>query len=192
MDVLITSEPEKIPADVRLLQDGGRPLPANVQFFEEKFTLTGLVKSLVLGFALLVVGVLVIAFFFYVVFSPRPVTVSSGPTSFDFAIGGVGLAFLVGGYLLLSSVRSEYRLMREQGRGTDTRYGIFLVGDLLIRHGTVDTTIIPRPFFKGLAGNAVRYELKGEAKSFNLPDAFVGKEPRLVMQAIESWAASSP
>lgn len=192
MDVLITSEPEKIPPDIRQLQDPDRPLPTDVQFFEEKFTVTGLLKSLVLGFGLMVVGVLVIIFFFYVVFFPKPVTVYSGPTSFDFAIGGVGLAFLIGGYLLFASVRSEYRLMRAQGRGVDTRYGIFLAKELFVRRSTFDTTIIPRPFFKGLAGNAIRYEYKGEAKSFDLPGAFVGKDLRLVEQAIGNWAASSP
>jgi hypothetical protein len=190
MDVLIASEPDKIPPDVGQLQDGDKPLPASVQFFEEEFTLRGIVKSLVLGLALAVVGILVILFFFYVLFGPRPTTVYSGPTSFDFAIGGVGLAFLIGGYLLLASVRSEYRLMREQHRGRDTRYGIFLVKDMLISHNSSDTTIIPRPFFKGLAGGAVRYELKGEAKSFNLPGAFVGRDPRLVEQAIVEWASS--
>jgi hypothetical protein len=191
MDVLITSDPEKIPPDIRQLEDSSQPLPADVQFFEEKFTLAGLVKSLILGIVLMAVGILVIAFFFYVVFSPRLTTVYSGPTSFDFAIGGVGLAFLIGGYLLFVSVRSEYRLMREQARGADTRYGIFLVKDLFVRHSSVDTTIIPRPFFKGLAGNAVRYEFKGEVKSFNLLAAFVGSDPLFVAEAIEKWAASS-
>lgn len=191
MDVLITSEPEKIPPDIRQLQDRDRPLPTGVQFFEEKFTLGGIMKSLFFGLVLMAVAVLVILFFFWALFFAKPTTVYSGPTSFDFAIGGVGLAFLIGGYFLLSSVRSEYGLMRKQGRGVDTRYGIFLVKDLFIRHSSLETMAIPRPFFKGLVGNAVHYELKGEAKSFNLPKDFVGKDPRNVAQAIETWAAST-
>jgi len=81
--------------------------------------------------------------------------------------------------------------MREQQRGAVTRYGIFLVNDLLICRSWFDTTIIPRPLFKGLRGRAVHYDLEGAAKSFDLPSAIVGKEVREMDEAIEQWAMRS-
>ena len=71
------------------------------------------------------------------------------------------------------------------------RYGIFLLDNLLISHNWLDTTIIPRLFFKGLDGRAVKYELVGEAKSFNLPRETVCNDRDALAHAIRNWAGAA-
>ena len=53
MDVLITSQEEKLPPPVRALLDPAQPLPADAIFFEQKFTLAALLGRLLGGLALL-------------------------------------------------------------------------------------------------------------------------------------------
>lgn len=190
MDVLITSLPEKLPLEIRQLEDAGQPLPADVRFFEEKLTAASLLKPVILGVMLEILGVLLILPFLYLFPFRAPLTVYSPQFGYGAAFGATGVVFLFGGYLLLRSLRPRYRLMQQQHQGVDTRYGIFLTGDLLVSHSWFDTTIIPRSFFKGLQGNAVAYELNGSLKSFDLPGAFVGAEMPRVQQAIRDWADS--
>ena len=58
MEVIITSEPEKLPPDIRALLDEDRPLPEQVRFFEEKFTVSAQFKSWWLGgFSAAIIGV---------------------------------------------------------------------------------------------------------------------------------------
>lgn len=187
MDVLITSIPEKIPPEIRQLQDGSRPLPADVAFFEEKFTLSGMLKSAMLGLILTIVGLVLMFVFIYLLFFIPRNTVYSSSGDYEFWIGGVGFVFLIGGWLMLKSLGGSYRLMRQQHQGIDTRYGIFLTGDLLVSHNWLETTIIPRPFFKGVVDGAIRYEVGGSVKSFDLPGAIVGKDTQLLEAAVRAW-----
>jgi hypothetical protein len=183
--IIITSLPEKLPEEVRALIDEQRPLPADVPFFEERFTLASIAGTTVMGIVVIVLGVVLSLIgvlaalgkaFLLGLIVPFPVPLLAG------------VVCLFGGYLLVSSLGGRTKLGREQAAGAVTRYGIFLLGDLLICRSFFDTTVIPRPFFKGLEGRAVHYELDGAAKSFNLPAAIVGRDVRDMDAAIAEWA----
>jgi hypothetical protein len=78
--------------------------------------------------------------------------------------------------------------MKQQRAGRQTRYGVFLLDDLLISRDWFDTTIIPRPFFKGLDGREVRYQLLGQEKTFDLPREIVCNNQDALASAVRKWA----
>jgi hypothetical protein len=187
MDVLITSDAAKLPPDIAQLQDDSRPLPVGVQFFEEKFTFAGLVKQLLWALLFLAVGIIVFLVSVILMFTPDRNSTVYSSTSMVFLTGAViGLVFAIGGWIFLKSLWPKYRLMRGQSSGRTTRYGIFLTGDLLISRSFEDTTVIPKPSFKGVKNGAVQYDLKGQDKSFNLPDTATAGA---LEAAIARWAA---
>lgn len=188
MDVLISSQPEKLPPEVRALQDSARPIPAGTRFFEEKFVFGGLVQQLGLGIALMVVGVLVLLFAIVVMFSPSNTTVYSDTSQYDVWLAVIGLVLVLGGYIFLSTLKSKYRTMKQQQSGIASRYGIFLSGDVLISTNLFDTTVVPRSRCKGVKDGAVQYELNGAVKSFALPKEIVGADRGALESAIRSWA----
>ena len=188
MDVLITSQPEKLSPEVRALQDPARPLPGGTRFFEEKFVFGGLVKQLGLGIALIAVGVPVLLFAIVVMFSPSNTTVYSDTSQYDVWLAVIGLVLVLGGYIFISTLKSKYRVMKQQQKGIASRYGVFLSGDLLIGNNSFDTTIIPRSRFKGVQAGAVQYEVNGAVKSFNLPEEIVGADRGALESAIRAWA----
>jgi hypothetical protein len=192
MEVLSTSDPDKLPPEVRELEDPAKPLPAGVQFFEERFSYLGLLKQFLLGVGVAVAGIVLMLACVLAFISDLHATPPYSSTSFEWKVGlGVGGAiFVYLGYWLVTSTWPNYRLLRQQRRGLHPRYGIFLTGDLLVRHSWFDTTIIPRPLFKGITGGAVHYEEKGETKSFTLPE-IVDNGNAALAAAIETWDAKA-
>jgi hypothetical protein len=81
--------------------------------------------------------------------------------------------------------------MKRQREGAQSRYGVFLLDDLLVSHGWFDTTVIPRPSFKGLDGRAVKYALLGEVQTFDLPREIVRDGQDALANAIRSWASAA-
>ena len=185
MQVIITSMPEKLPEEVRAMIDESRPLAAGIGFFEERFTTGGSVRNLALGVVLGLLGMLFAAFGVYLILHSG--TGQRGLDTYDFMPLVAGLVLILGAYLLISSLGGRRALIRDQEAGRRTRYGIFLGGDLLVSRSWFDTTVIPRPLFKGLARRAVQYELDGQVKSFALPSLFVGIDPAQVEAAILGW-----
>jgi hypothetical protein len=191
MDVLIGVGSDKLPPQVRDLEDPQQPLPAGAQFFEEKFASGGLVRQFMLGLLLVVIGPPLILFSLALIsHTSRWTYYYSDSWQYMYYIGGAGVASVIAGVALIWSIVPKYRLMKRQGEGTQTRYGVFLLDDLLIRHGWFDTTVIPRPFFQGLDGRAVKYVLLGEAKTFDLPREIVRDGQDALANAIRCWASN--
>lgn len=205
MAVLITSDADKLPSEVRLLLDSSASLPPGTQFFEEKFTIRGAGKALVLGLLLVLLGGLALPLGFALLID------SGGRTGVqaDFAVLGVGVVLLFGAYFMLASLRGRMRLRALQRRGLVTRHGIFLDADRLISHSLFDTTIIPRSDFTGLTDGSVHYVFNGVndvndvndvigtksggagngvEKTFALPVELVGRERATLEDAIRAWA----
>jgi hypothetical protein len=190
MDVLITSDSAKLPAEVLQIQDVDRPLPPDVQFFEEKITYSDLATQLIWGIVLMPLGALVLILAVFMMFAIDRHTASySSSLDFLFVVAAVGFVFLGAGYLLLKSLWPKFQCMKRQQRGVATRFGIFLVAEMLVSHSVFDTTIVPKPYFKGLKGRSVQYERNGETKSFDLPATLVGKDVQNLDTAIANWAA---
>ncbi|SDR17608.1 hypothetical protein SAMN05519103_01060 [Rhizobiales bacterium GAS113] len=186
MNVIITSMPEKLPESVRGLIDEHTPLPANVAFFEERFTTGGALYKTAIGVALIGIGVLLALFGIYDLLHSAVGIGKLSTVDYWPLIAGVVCVF--GGYLLVASLKARMKLASDQQGGLKTRYGIFLVDDLLVSRSWFDITVIPRPLFKGLVNHAIRYELEGAAKSFDLPKQIVGREAGEMDQAIGEWA----
>jgi MFS family permease len=189
MDVLIASG-EMLPSNIRDLEDPQRPLPSGAQFFEERFAPGRLAWQLALGILATVAGPAIILLFLTIVYHlDREIfSLTDSDWKFVFYTFAIGAVSLLGGIMLLLSILPKYRLMKQQRAGNQTRHGIFLLDDLLIRHHWFDTTIIPRPFFKGLDGREVRYQLLGEEKTFDLPREIVCNDQDALASAIRSWA----
>ena len=117
-------------------------------------------------------------------------TTALSSASIDFGLGAFGAVCLFAGYWLLTSLWPRYQLIRQQASGVSQRYGIFLIGDLLVSHSWFDTTIIPATAFRGLRDSAVAYEFNGQTKSFTLPEIIGAGRPRLG-EAIRRWSGTS-
>ena len=188
MDVIITSDPEKLPPEIRALQDEGQPLPPGAQFFEQRFTLLGLVKTAVIGLVLALIGFITFIFFIAtLIASFGPTTVASSDSQIIFGSLAVSAVFWFASYFMLSSLLPAARLAWS---GRSSRYGITLLGDRLVSHSLFDTTIIPREKFTAITGGKVGYQLKEEEKSFALPEIVGNRGPQLAA-AIQSWKAAS-
>ncbi len=190
--VLITGEHSKLPADYQPLFDEQQPLPANVQFFEERKTVGNLLWTL-LGIGLLVIGLLGTCFGVFALFEPvtSPATTTVATTS-SITPFVIGLVFLLGGGLLLGSLRQRQRIRQAQQAGKVTRLGIYLTPDVLISHNEFDYTLIPRSEFRSLQGNTVHYVWHEQAKSFGLPSKLVSATPQTMLTAISQWATAAP
>jgi len=185
MQVIITTLPEKLPEAVRAMIDESRPLAEGTHFFEERFTMGGSARNLVLGVGIGLLGILLALFGVYLVLDQS--TSPRGLDSYDFLPLVVGLVLIFGAYLLVASVGGRQALIRAQKAGRRTRYGIFLDTDLLVSRNWFDTTVIPKPLFKGLAGRSVQYDHDGQVKRFALPATFVDTDPAQVEAAIRGW-----
>lgn len=195
MEVLIVSKTDDLPTQIRDLVDPAQPLPPGAQFFETKIVPGSLALQFIAGLLAPIIGAPVFLLSLVLFYDERNIIrfgISNSlyhDLSYMFAIGLVGMLL---GPILLLTIRSRYRQMRQQREGrSQTRYGIFLLDNLLIRHNWLDTTIIPRLFFKGLDGRAVKYELVGEAKTFNLPRETVGNDRDALAHAILGWASAA-
>jgi hypothetical protein len=105
MDVLIGVGSEKLPPNVRDLEDPERPLPAGAQFFEEKFVLGALFRQFALGLLLIVVGpVLVMLFLGLVSETSRLTYYDSDNWQYMYYIGGAGVVCLIAGAALIWSI----------------------------------------------------------------------------------------
>jgi hypothetical protein len=182
--VVITSDPGKLPPAVRAMVDKSKPLAPGVVFFEERFTVAGTARVLALGIVLAVIGLIIGLAGIIGVTSP-------GPGSYGVWIILTGFAFLYGGYWMFGSLRARWAVMRAQKAGEHSRYGIFVSDDLLINNSWFDTTVIPRSAYQGMQGQSLRYDLNGEAKSFALPGALVGAEHASLDDAISAWSKTS-
>jgi hypothetical protein len=187
-EVLSTSLLGKAPDDVRVLMDESVPLPAGVRFFEERQSSGSVMKTWILGGGLMVAGILIALFGIYVLAHDDTI---HGNNSMDYKIVFVGGTFLFAGVVVIKSIPQKLTLARAQKHGRVTRHGIFLTPERLISRNDFDVTIIPRSKFRGVEGVAVRYELRGETKSFNLPSSLVGRTTEELAQAIREWAAAA-
>ncbi len=188
MEVFITSEPEKLPPEIRALLDEGCPQACGATFFEEKFTASGQLRSWLLGGGLMLGGALIFFFGLTLLFTPKRAVYDEHVASSSWWLLGAGAVLSYGGYLLFGSGKGKGAVRRRQERGERTRYGIFLLPDALVSHSWFDTTVIPRAFFRGLDGNVLKYEFKKQAKSFDLPAELVGSSGEALRTAIENWA----
>ncbi|MCX6047730.1 MAG: hypothetical protein NT075_21740, partial [Chloroflexi bacterium] len=174
------------------LFDEQQPLPPDVQFFEERKTVGNLLWALLMGLGLLVIGLLgtCIGVFALIepITSPGTTTVATSTSITPLVIG---LLFLLGGGLLLGSLRQRQRIRRDQQAGKATRLGIYLTPDVLISHSDFDYTLIPRSEFRGLQGNTVHYVWNDQAKSYSLPSTWVNVTPQTMLAAITAWAADA-
>ena len=96
------------------------------------------------------------------------------------------------GWLCVASLPAAWALGQQQNAGEPTRHGIFLLPDALISRSWFDITMIPREKFRGLAGNALRYEFKGQVKSFTLSQEWVSAAPGEPAAAIAAWGQAQP
>jgi len=182
MEVIITSEPDKLPPDVRALIDEAQPLAPGIRFFEERYTLLDMGRTVGAGILLGVIGLVCCLFgvslFFYV----------TQFESYDLAPLFAGGVFLFASWMMISSLGGRWRVMRKQQAGTPTRYGLFLKDDMLVSNSWFQTTVIPRLGFLGLQNRSVLYLFDSKTKSFTLPKAVVGTEAAQLDAAIETWA----
>ncbi|MBN8942830.1 MAG: hypothetical protein J0H01_25230 [Rhizobiales bacterium] len=188
MDVLITGEPEKLPPEIRALVDAQHPVPADTDFFEQAFSLQGLLFPAFIGVTLAVLGALMLVMALVMLVTLRRNTVYDSLTV-EMWLGGAGFTFLFAGWMMLGSLKTRYRLIGRQKAGERTRYGLFLTGDSLVSNSLFQTTVIPRPAFRGLSGGAFRYEFRGEVKSETLPGALVCRDRPALEAAIRRWAS---
>lgn len=195
MEVLIVSKTDDLPSQIRDLVDPTQQLPPGAQFFEAKIVPGSLALQFVGGLLATIAGAAILLLSVLLMVDERNVIrFGLGDSlyhylSYMFALGLVGL---LGGPMLLLTIRSRYRQMKQQREGrSQNRYGIFLLDNLLISNTWLDTTIIPRLFFKGLDGRAVKYELVGETKTFNLPGETVCNDQDAMGLAIRSWAGAA-
>lgn len=186
-EVLSTSLPEKIPDEVKALMDERTPLPVQVRFFEEKQSAGSVLKTWLIGGGLVLAGIVIGLFGIYVLANDNSI---HGNNSLDWKIVFVGGTFIFAGVLMLKSIPRKLTLARAQQSGRVTRCGIFLTPGQLISRNDFDVTVIPRSKFRGVEGVAVRYEFKGETKSFNLPSPLIGRTTDELVQAIREWAAA--
>jgi hypothetical protein len=196
MEVLIVSKTDDLPTQIRDLVDPAQPLPPGAQFFETKIVPGSLALQFIAGLLAPIIGAPVFLLSLVLFYDERNM-IRFGMAdslyqylSYMFAIGLVGMLL---GPILLLTIRSRYRQMKQQREGrSQTRYGIFLLDNLLISNTWFDNTIIiPRLFFKGLDGRAVKYELVGETKTFNLPRETVGNDQDAMGHAILGWASAA-
>jgi hypothetical protein len=195
MEVLIVSKTDDLPTQIRDLVDPAQPLPPGAQFFETKIVPGSLALQFVAGLLAMGAGAAILVLSVLMMVDERNVIrFGLGDTLYHYIsyMFAIGVAGLLGGPFLLLTIRSRYRQMKQQREGrSQTRYGIFLLDNLLISHNWLDTTIIPRLFFKGLDGRAVKFELVGEAKTFNLPRETVCNDQEALAYAIRSWASAA-
>jgi hypothetical protein len=197
MDVLETSDSSKLPPEVAALQDADKPLPADVRFFEERFTYATLAKQLGWAIALIVVAPLVLVGSVYIIFKlDIHRTVFGTYTDFQitmmrflYAIPILALVMLAFGIWLLCSLGPKFKIMQRQQNGSACRYGVYLVDDLLVSYTWFETKVIPREHFKGLKEGAVEYNEAGQTKSFDLPATLVGTDLHSLKAAINAWAS---
>lgn len=190
MDVIITSDPKKLPPEILALQDEARPLPPGAQFFEQRFTFSGLLKNAVIGVVLALFGLFAFIFFIAMVvdlLGPTTVAYSQYQSQVIFGSLAFSGVFLFASYVMLGSLWPAAWLAWS---GRHSRYGITLLGDRLVSHSLFDTTVIPRDKFTSIFGGKVGYLLGENAKSFTLPDIVDGRRPKLEA-AIQSWKAVS-
>jgi hypothetical protein len=191
MDTIITSEPDKLPRDIRALLDPAAPTPSGVVFFEERFTAGALARQSMLAIGLAILGLITLMLSaLAIVESFRHPGVGTYSRPYEFGLAIAGFVFLGAAWLIVRSIAPRRRLIRAQESGAGTRYGLFLAGDNLVSHSWFDTTVIPRACFTGIGGHAISYTFRGEGKSFDLPAAFVGASIDDVTTSIGSWAAA--
>jgi hypothetical protein len=189
VDVIITTDPEKLPAQIRALQDPARPLPIGAQFFEQRFTFMGLLQNVTIGALLAIMALIAFMFFIALLvesFGPTTVAYSQYDSKVEFGALAFSGVFGFGSYLMLSSVIPIASLAWS---GQHTRYGLVLLGEWLVSHSMFDTTVIPRDKLTGVAAGKVGYLLGQAHKSLTLPNIVDGQLP-LLIAAIERWKAS--
>jgi hypothetical protein len=190
VDVIITSDPAKLPPEILALQDENQPLPQDAQFFEQRFTFSELLKTAAIGAVLAFLGLITFIFFIYSVidlFGPTTVAYSNYQSQTIFGSLAVSGVFFFASYLMLGSIKPAFGLAWS---GRHSRYGITLLGDRFVSHSLFDTTVIPREKFISLVAGKVNYRLGEKDSWFMLPDIAGGRRPQLEA-AIQSWKAVS-
>ena len=190
MDVIITSDPEKLPPEIRVLQDEAQPMPPGARFFEQRFTLLTLLRNAAIAAVLALLGLAAFVLFALMVvesFGPTTVANSGFDSRIELSALAVSAVLSFACYLMLGSLLPAARLAWS---GKHTRHGIVLIDDRLVSYSLFDTTIIPRDKLTAIAGGKVGYLLGGDAKSFTLPDIVEDRRHELEA-AIRSWKVGS-
>lgn len=169
-ETLITGEVAKLPPEVRPYFDPQQPLPASVQFFEERKTASDLARTIALGIGLIAVGLALLLLGILLI-----------------VLSVIGIIFLVAGGWILYTARTRRDSMKAQQAGEHTRYGIFLFGDTFAQNNEFGYTLIPRSKFLGIVNGQVDYMVHGEEKFFDLPKEIVGADIKTMLAAIEAW-----
>lgn len=186
LEVLITSDPAKLPSEVAALLDPSVPLPAETAFFEKRYELAEMMHRLLFAIGISLAAAVIIPFGIAFLFSYPQVTTT---TSVDYLPLGFGLVCALAAWMMLASIRTCWNLRRLQSLGQPTRRGTFLTPAALIQAGEIDTTVIPRSRFRGLVGKTVKYHQRDAEKSYRLPAALLNATPQQLEQAITQWAA---
>ena len=188
--VIITSDRAKLPPDVQTLVDEGSPLPSGWQFYETKMTMGSILFYLILGGALVLLGLGALLFSLEtLIWTSKHATVYNSGLHWKPLFFGIGVIF--GGGWMLYTVPGKFRLLQSQGAGKATRFGIYLAPGRLVSHSDFDTTVLPKSEFRGLDGKSVKYVLNGQDKSFNLPAEIVGRPVTDLHQAVQNWGAGA-
>jgi hypothetical protein len=171
--VLVTGELTKLPPDLQPLMEPSTALPAEVRFFEERKTYQDAIRTLCIGVALIALGIALVF--------PGVLI------AFYAAI--VGLVFILGGVLLLGSLRTKLRSMTSQREGQHTRYGVFVTPEAVLVRTELDYALIPREAYHDLQGNTLYYRQADQTKSLNLPISLIAPAtPASLQHAVREWA----
>lgn len=188
-EVLLVSDPTKLPPEVASLLDPATPLPIGTTFFEKRYDLAEMMRRLIVAIGLGLASGVLIPFGVAFLFSTGS-GVGSGSSSLDFMPLGFGLVCVLSSWMLLTSLRPCWNLRRLQLLGQPTRRGTFVTPAALIHASESDTIVIPLSRFRGLSGTSVKYHDKDVEKSYRLPAALLTATPQQLEQAITQWAAS--
>ena len=189
-EVLTTSDVAKLPPAVASLLDPAIALPADVAFFEKRFDMADITRTLLLGAGLGVVSLIVIPIGAAMVYWDWKQTQPTVYSHYTLAPLGIGLLLALCAVVTLVSVPTRLRFRRRQLRGECTRRGTFLTPDALIDASDTDATtiVIPAAAFRGIDGGDVKYERGGAVKAYTLPKAVIDSTVADRDQAIRAWA----
>ena len=184
-EILITGDRAKLPPDVAALTDPSVPLPADVTIYERRFDVSDILMAGAWSVGLAVVGVLAVIFGVVDLIHPSgPVTVYSGSDAVPL---GFGLICCLIAWVMASTAVDRMRLRATQAAGRPTRVGIILTADTLIDAGESSWTVVPRSLCRGVSGRTVRYDLKGQEKTFVLPREVIGHSTDEMDRAVAQW-----
>ena len=184
--VQIASDASTLPPDVAALLDPAVPLPAGVRFFETRFDVAYVARTLLLAAGFALAALVIVPFGVLFLFEKNPSGQSTSTSLFPI---GFGLLCGLVSYLMFASAGTCWGLRDRQRRGEDTRRGTFVMSARLIQASEHDTVIIPPTRFRGIDRDTITYDFKDARKTFRLSPGVVGTTTDDRRAAIAAWAA---